>query len=89
MGLQVFEKTIPLKLAKLISKIQETRYTLFKGTPPKLSSTAIAFLASGKHLNLSNAKKELGYEPELDITTMITKKAFISLKKKTVLNNLA
>lgn len=84
-GIPVFEKTIPLKLAKLISKIQETRYALFKGTPPKLSSTAIAVLTSGQHLDLSKAKKELGYEPELDISTMITK-SFLWFKKENYIN---
>ena len=69
----VFEKTIPLKLAKLISKIQETKYAVFRGSPPKLSSTAIAVLASGQHVDISKAKDELGYQPELDINTMIAR----------------
>lgn len=67
----LFEKTLPLKLAKLISKVQETKYAVFRGNPPKLSSTAIAVLASGQHLDISKAERELGYKPELDLATMI------------------
>lgn len=64
-GVKPLEKTLSLKLAKLISKLQETKYTLFRGTAPTLSSTAIAVLAGGQHLNGDKAQKELGYTPEL------------------------
>jgi len=64
-GVDPLKKTLSLKLAKIISKIQETKYTLFRGTPPTLSSTAIAVLSGGQHLNGDKAKKELGYAPEL------------------------
>lgn len=61
----VLRKTLPLWVAKIISKLQEIRYTLAGGKAPTLSSTAVAVLASGQHLNGSKAKKELGYEPDL------------------------
>lgn len=64
-GVKKLEKTLSIKLAKLISKVQETKYTLFRGTPPTLSSTAIAVLSSGQHLDGDKAKNELGYTPEL------------------------
>lgn len=64
-------KTLPLGLAKIISKLQEIRYTLFKGNPPTLSSTAIAVLAGGQHLDGTKAKEELGYEPDLTIEDAI------------------
>ncbi|MCE7990690.1 MAG: NAD-dependent epimerase/dehydratase family protein [Roseivirga sp.] len=66
-GVPLLKKTLPLRLAKIISKFQEVRYTLFKGAPPTLSSTAIAVLAGGQHLDGSKAKRELGYEPDLNI----------------------
>lgn len=61
----VLQKTLPLGLAKFISKMQEIKYTLFRGTPPTLSATAIAVLSSGQHIDGAKAKEELGYEPDL------------------------
>lgn len=61
------KKVLPLRLAKLISKIQETRYQLFRGNAPTLSSTAVAVLAGGQHLAGEKAKEELSYVPELEI----------------------
>ncbi len=70
-GVPKLEKTLSLKVAKLVSKFQETKYSLVKGTPPTLSSTAVAVLASGQHLDGSKSKEELGYEPELDLEDAI------------------
>ena len=64
-GVKKLEKTLSINIAKIISKAQEIRYTLFRGAPPTLSSTAIAVLSSGQHLNGIKAKDELGYTPEL------------------------
>jgi nucleoside-diphosphate-sugar epimerase len=64
-GVTTLTKTLPLGLAKLISKLQEIRYILFKGTAPSLSSTAIAVLSSGQHIDGTKSKDELGYEPDL------------------------
>lgn len=59
------KKTLSIRLAKLISKVQETKYALFRGKPPTLSSTAIAVLSGGQHLDGNKANTELGYQPEL------------------------
>ncbi|MFT7054527.1 MAG: nucleoside-diphosphate-sugar epimerase [Roseivirga sp.] len=64
-GVTPITKTLPLGIAKLISKLQEIKYTLVKGTPPTLSSTAIAVLSSGQHIDAAKSKEELGYEPDL------------------------
>lgn len=64
-GVKPLEKTLSIKVAKVISKVQETKYALFRGTPPTLSSTAIAVLSGGQHLDLTKAKEELGYQPDL------------------------
>ncbi len=65
-GVPKLEKTLSLKLAKLVSRFQETKYSLMGGKPPTLSSTAVAVLASGQHLDINKAKRELGYQPELE-----------------------
>ena len=70
-GVAPLKKVLPLWLAKIISKVQEVRYTVFKGAPPTLSSTAIAVLAGGQHLDGSKAKEELGYEPDLSVKEAI------------------
>ena len=75
------KRTLSLKLAKLISKFQETRYTLFRGAAPQLSSTAIAVLAGGQHLDGSKALKELGYQPEVGIEDAV-KRSFDWFKKE-------
>lgn len=67
----LLKKVLPLGMAKVISKLQETRYTLFRGSAPTLSSTAIAVLAGGQHLDISKAQKELGYVPDLGIEDAI------------------
>lgn len=80
-GVKTLEKTLSIKLAKLISKIQETKYALFRGTPPTLSSTAIAVLSSGQHLDGDKAKNELGYIPEFSADDAIHR-AFNWFKKE-------
>lgn len=80
-GVKTFEKTLSIKLAKLISKVQETKYALFRGTPPTLSSTAIAVLSSGQHLDGDKAKNELGYTPEFSADDAIHR-AFNWFKKE-------
>lgn len=64
-GVKLLEKTLSIKVAKIISKVQETKYALFRGAPPTLSSTAIAVLSGGQHLDGNKAKEELGYQPDL------------------------
>ena len=70
-GVPELKKTLPLKLARLISKAQETKYVLFKGNPPQLSSTAIAVLSGGQHLSGEKARNELNYHPEVEIKDAI------------------
>ncbi|GHE69293.1 NAD-dependent epimerase/dehydratase family protein [Roseivirga thermotolerans] len=74
------KKTIPLSMARLIARLQETRYALFRGEAPKLSSTAIAVLAGGQPLDGSKAKVELDYSPELSMRDAIDR-AFIWFEK--------
>jgi dihydroflavonol-4-reductase len=64
-------KVIPLSIAKLISKLQETKYKLLGGELPKLSSTAIAVMASGQFLDGSKAASELGFKPTLNLEQTI------------------
>lgn len=64
---------LPLTVAKAISWLQETRYKLFKGKLPQLSSTAIAVLSAGQFIDGLKAKKELGYAPSLDLDQTIDK----------------
>ena len=70
-GVPLLKKVLPLSMAKVISKLQEIKYTLFRGKPPTLSSTAIAVLAGGQHLDGSKAEGELGYEPQLEVKDAI------------------
>lgn len=65
------EKVIPLPLAKLLSKLQEAKYKLLGGELPKLSSTAIAVMASGQFLDGSKAVSELGFKPTLNLEQTI------------------
>jgi len=67
----ILEKTLSLPLAKFISRIGEIKYTLFRGDPPKLSSTAIAVLALGQHFDLSKAERELSFKAGLDQEAML------------------
>ncbi|MEM7555764.1 MAG: NAD-dependent epimerase/dehydratase family protein [Cyanobacteria bacterium P01_A01_bin.84] len=64
---------IPLPIAKLVSKFQENRYNLLGGELPKLTSSAIAVMASGQFLDGSKARKELGFQPEVDIEEAISR----------------
>ncbi|MFY0592521.1 NAD-dependent epimerase/dehydratase family protein [Roseivirga sp.] len=80
-GVKVLEKTLSISLAKFISKFQETKYAIFRGTPPTLSSTAIAVLSGGQHLDLSKAKEELGYEAHFSTQEAIDR-AFKWFKKE-------
>lgn len=79
-GVPQLTKTVPLNMAKFVNKLQETRYALFKGEPPKISSTAIAVLAGGQHLDGTKAKVELDYTPDLTMRDMIDR-AYIWFEK--------
>jgi len=72
-GVSVPKRVIPLPLAKTISRVQETRYSLFGGTAPLLNATAVAIMASGQFLNGSKAERELGFHAEVDLNETITR----------------
>ena len=73
-------KTVPVNMAKVMNKLQETRYALFRGEPPKISSTAIAVMASGQHLDGTKARTELDYTPDLSMRDAVDR-AFIWFDK--------
>src|SRR5205823_1451508 len=64
-------KVIPLALARIISRLQETKYKLLGGELPKLSSTAIAVMASGQFLDGTKANRELGFEAGTNVAEAI------------------
>jgi dihydroflavonol-4-reductase len=70
-GVAAPSRVVPLGMAKLVSWLQESRYRLFGGALPKVSSTAIAVMAAGQHLDGSKAKRELGYAPEVSLESAI------------------
>ncbi|WP_420386161.1 NAD-dependent epimerase/dehydratase family protein [Roseivirga sp.] len=76
----LLKKTVPLNMAKLVNKLQETRYALFRGDAPKISSTAIAVMAGGQHLDGNKAKVELDYTPNLTMRDAVDR-AFIWFEK--------
>ncbi|MEW6734817.1 MAG: NAD-dependent epimerase/dehydratase family protein [Acidobacteriota bacterium] len=67
------KKVIPLSAAKLLSKLQESRFKLLGGELPRLSSTAIAVMASGQFLNGDKAKNELGFSCRLDLKETLSR----------------
>lgn len=72
-GINKKMKTLPLPLAKTISKIQEAKYRLLGGEPPLLSSTAIAVMSAGQFLDGSKAANDLGYKPSHSTEQMVEK----------------
>jgi len=79
-GVPPLTKTASINMAKLASKLQETRYALFRGEPPKLSSTAIAVMAGGQHLDGTKAQVELDYRPDLTMRDAVDR-AYIWFEK--------
>lgn len=79
-GIPQITKKVPLSMAKLVNKLQETRYALFRGEPPQVTSTAIAVLAGGQHLDGTKAKVELDYTPELTMRDAV-ERAYIWFEK--------
>ena len=64
-------KVVPLWIARSLSFLQETRYRMFGGPLPTLSSTAIAVLASGQFLDGQKARAELGFEHEVSVESAV------------------
>ena len=77
---------LPLSLAKIFSKAQEIRYTLFQGPEPQLSSTALSVLAGSQHLDGSKAKVALNYTPDHTMKEAI-EKALIWFERNGYVNN--
>lgn len=64
-------KSIPLLIAKLVSRIQLLKYKYGKGELPKISDTAIAVMSSGQYLNGSKAERELGFKASYSLKDTI------------------
>jgi dihydroflavonol-4-reductase len=64
-------RAVPLTVARAAAALQELRFHLMGGKPPKLSATAIAVMSSGQFLDSSKAREELGYHPEVSITAAL------------------
>lgn len=72
-GVEPPRRVIPLGLARALSKLQEVRYRLLGGEPPRLSSTAIAVMASGQFLDGGKARRELGFEPRVGLRQAVAR----------------
>lgn len=64
---------LPLSVAKIFSKAQEIKYTLFQGPEPQLSSTALSVLAGSQHLDGSKAKVALNYTADHSLKDAVEK----------------
>jgi dihydroflavonol-4-reductase len=64
-------RAVPLTVARAAGTLQELRYHLIGGKAPRLSSTAIAVMASGQFLDGGKAREELDYHAEVPITGAI------------------
>jgi dihydroflavonol-4-reductase len=60
-------RSVPLSVARGASQLQELRYHLLGGDPPKLSATAIAVMSAGQFLDGTRAERVLGYRPEVPL----------------------
>lgn len=70
-GVPAPRKVVPLFAAKLLSRWQETRYRLFGGELPRLSSTALAVISAGQFLDGAKAQHELGFTAATSIEDAI------------------
>jgi len=66
-------KSVPLVVAKALSKLQEINYHYFSGKNPKISATAITVISAGQFLTGEKAEKELGFKAEVPIEKLIIK----------------
>jgi dihydroflavonol-4-reductase len=66
-------KSIPLLVAKIVSKIQILKYKRFNGDLPKVSDTAIAVMSSGQFLDGRKAQRELGFKSTHSLEQTIQK----------------
>ncbi|RKZ99912.1 MAG: epimerase [Gammaproteobacteria bacterium] len=66
-------KTVPLFVAKTMSKLQEFRYHWLAGPLPKVTSTAIAVISAGQFLDGTKAETDLGFKATLSVEQTIQK----------------
>ncbi len=64
-------RAVPLAVARAAAALQEVRYHLMGGAPPKLSATGIAVMASGQFLDGAKAARELDYRPRVSLDDAI------------------
>ncbi|MEH2473662.1 dihydroflavonol-4-reductase [Nitrobacteraceae bacterium AZCC 2161] len=64
-------KSIPLPAARLVSVLQSVRYKFLRGPEPKISSSAIAVMASGQFISGEKAARSLGFKPEVSVDEAI------------------
>ncbi|MCF6095025.1 NAD-dependent epimerase/dehydratase family protein [Microaerobacter geothermalis] len=65
------QRQIPLSLASFATKTRELKYRTMGGTPPKISSTAVAIMALGQFLNGEKARNELHFNNALTLEETI------------------
>jgi dihydroflavonol-4-reductase len=64
-------KSIPLPAARLVSVLQSARYKFLRGPEPKISSSAIAVMASGQFISGEKAARSLGFRAEVSVDEAI------------------
>jgi dihydroflavonol-4-reductase len=64
-------RAVPLAVARAAAKMQELRFLMLGGDPPKLSATAIAIMSAGQALSGAKAEHEIGYVPQLGLRETI------------------
>lgn len=69
---QATPKPAPLAVAKLLNQLQTAAYKL-GGPLPKISSTAIAVMSAGQHLDGEKAAQELGYQAQFSYQQALAK----------------
>lgn len=66
-------RAIPLPVAGAAARLDGWRYRLPGDTPPRLTDSAIAVMASGQFLDGAKAQRELGYRPESSLVQAIAR----------------
>lgn len=73
-GFPVPTKNVPLGVAKVLATLMEGTWRLLKKEEaPLLNSARIKFLGLNLDFSIEKAKRELGYEPQIDFETGMTK----------------
>jgi nucleoside-diphosphate-sugar epimerase len=66
-------KLIALPVARILSALQTVRYKYLGGPEPKISSSAIAVMASGQFISGEKAARTLGFVPEVSVDEAIAR----------------